>query len=246
MSADPVKLVRDRLAALGRQPCPRPAAGGIVVNRAGQVVLVYSSYVAQGWHFPKGGLDEGETTLEAAIKETHEEAGVEVQPVQWPAFDMGPGGIFEESLGFGSPRGHPSLIPNQTCDYFGQVVAVQGPGEHPGEVISQAALDLLRRAALAAGLSADEFHARRHELFDELRHLRVQWQQHQVYHVLAFRRRAPHRLNGESEQVRWWSLDELAAAIQGGALPIHRNVKRLLPGLTQAVAAARELAEEDR
>ncbi len=239
-----VASVRARLQVMGRAPTPRPVAGGIVVNRGGQLLLVYSDYVGQGWHFPRGGLDEGETTLDGAIKETQEEGGVEVVGLDVPIINLGPGGTFDETLGFGSPRGHSSVPPNPTCDYFGQVIAVHG-GAPPGDVMSQAAFDLLRRAALDAGLAEAEFMARRYELFDALHEVRVLWQQQPVYHVLAFRWRAPERLNGESQRIRWWSFDELAAAIAEGREPIHRAVGRLLPGVREVALGVRGQAEED-
>ena len=241
----PAAEVRAHLLALAQEPSPRPVAGGIVVNRAGQVALIYSTYANQGWHFPRGGLDEGETSLQGAIRETHEEAGVEVGPVDVPNLDLGGGGTFVEPLGFGSPRWPGTFVPRTSCDYFGEVIAVRVSAGHDSEVISQAALDLLRRAAGLAGMPDEEFLARRYELFDACREMPVWWQQRAVYHVLAFRRRTPERLNGESEKVRWWSLDELAGAIERRLERTHRTLGLLLPQLPAAVEAARQQAEDD-
>jgi diadenosine hexaphosphate hydrolase (ATP-forming) len=50
-------------------------AGGVVVNSEGKVLLI--RHHNGTWVFPKGHVDEGETPLEAAIREVAEEAGVD-------------------------------------------------------------------------------------------------------------------------------------------------------------------------
>lgn len=52
----------------------RRSAGGVVRNGAGLVVLVEQH--ANSWSFPKGGIEPGETPLEAAIREIREECGL--------------------------------------------------------------------------------------------------------------------------------------------------------------------------
>jgi 8-oxo-dGTP pyrophosphatase MutT (NUDIX family) len=237
--------VEEQLLRLAQLPTRRPVAGGIVVNRSGEVALVYSTYAGQGWHFPKGGLDEGETSLEGAIKETNEEAGMEVRSLKLAAIDLGLGGTFSQFLNFGSPRGQECIIHNPRCEYFGEWIDVQ-QGPRPSDRISQVALDLLRRAAYDTGMTEEEFSLHRYELFDRCCRLPVCWQQHPVYHVLGFSRQAPHLLNGESEKVRWWSLNELERALQEGRENIHRNVARLLPQLREVAETARGIAEADR
>jgi 8-oxo-dGTP pyrophosphatase MutT (NUDIX family) len=232
--------VREQLERLRLLPNPRPVAGGVVVNRQGQLLLVYASFAQQGWHFPKGGLDEGETALRAAVKETGEEGGVEVEELSAGDFDLGPGGTFTQSLGFGSPRVQAGEIYNPVCVHFGREVAVT-QGAHRGEEMSVAALELLRRACREAGVAEEEFFERRYTFFDAWRDLETCWQQHTSYHVVPFAGYRPGLLNGESQRVAWWSVEELRRYAEQPDAEVHRHVGILLalPGVAEAMAAAR-------
>lgn len=50
------------------------SAGGVVLNSLGKVLLV--SQNGRSWSLPKGHIEEGETTLDAAKREIYEESGV--------------------------------------------------------------------------------------------------------------------------------------------------------------------------
>ena len=54
---------------------PVRGAGGVVFNTQGDVLLLRHAH-GDRWVFPKGHIDPGEGTLEAALREVEEEAGV--------------------------------------------------------------------------------------------------------------------------------------------------------------------------
>ncbi|WP_426196359.1 NUDIX hydrolase [Massilia sp. DWR3-1-1] len=55
---------------------PLPVScGTLIVNRAGQLLLCHVTGTAR-WDIPKGMQDPGESTLEAAMRELREEAGI--------------------------------------------------------------------------------------------------------------------------------------------------------------------------
>ena len=52
----------------------RQAAGGVVLGPEGKIVLVEQH--TNSWSLPKGGVNDGESSLEAAIREVGEETGI--------------------------------------------------------------------------------------------------------------------------------------------------------------------------
>lgn len=63
---------RERLDQTAEQPIT--GAGGVVFDPSGRVLLL--QHVSGEWVFPKGHLEAGESSLEAALREVAEEAGV--------------------------------------------------------------------------------------------------------------------------------------------------------------------------
>ena len=51
----------------------------LAFNSSNQICLVRHTYTL-GWHLPGGGVEAGETCLQAALKEAHEEAGLIISP----------------------------------------------------------------------------------------------------------------------------------------------------------------------
>src|SRR4051794_27233149 len=90
-------------------PARRLGGGGGVVDPRGRGRVCYPDSAYQGGHFPKGGLDEGETTLEGAIREVEEESGgVQAKAFSGNVvFELQPGRVYREPVGFGSSRADP-------------------------------------------------------------------------------------------------------------------------------------------
>ncbi len=77
---------------------PRPSAGGIIVNTHGEIVLIEQH--GNSWSFPKGGIEAGETELDAAIREIYEETGLkDIHLIEklgsYERYSIGPNGVGE-------------------------------------------------------------------------------------------------------------------------------------------------------
>ena len=62
------------------------SAGGIVFNDKGQVLLVMAGSMkdreTKHWKFPKGNINEGESSKDAAIREVEEETGIKAKIIE--------------------------------------------------------------------------------------------------------------------------------------------------------------------
>ncbi len=74
----------------------RPCVGIMLVNREGLVFVGRRiDQTVEGWQMPQGGIDEGETPVEAALRELKEEAGTDKAMVLremegWLDYDLPP------------------------------------------------------------------------------------------------------------------------------------------------------------
>lgn len=59
----------------------RPNAGIIIFNKKGKL-LWCKRKTGDGWQFPQGGIDEGETPEEAVLRETYEEVGLDMSKIR--------------------------------------------------------------------------------------------------------------------------------------------------------------------
>jgi len=62
------------LSEAKNQPRLTSSAGGVVINKKGQILVV--SQHGTSWSLPKGHIDEGEERLDAAKREIYEESGI--------------------------------------------------------------------------------------------------------------------------------------------------------------------------
>jgi 8-oxo-dGTP pyrophosphatase MutT (NUDIX family) len=170
-------------------PTQRFVGGGVVVNKLGQLLVLYADFAYQGWHFPKGGLDEGETSLQGAIREVFEESGgVVAKPFSGGIkFELNPGKVYREPLAFGSPRAEDAK--HRTSDK-----------------ISMGADRLLLEAAQEAGVDLTLLAKHKYDIFDALveRNTRVAWVTVPTYHLLV-RTGGTHGPTSESQAVEWHS-----------------------------------------
>ena len=132
----------------------------VIVEHAGQVLLVREAKHGQRWYAPAGGLEAGESIRDAAIRETQEEAGILVEPTsllrveqQWYPSETGEGLV---SWWRYVVRAHPvgSLTPKQHADRHtleARWVRPEAIGQLPlrhSEVIDLVALALTNPAAM--------------------------------------------------------------------------------------------------
>ena len=74
----------------------RPAVGVMLINRDGCVFVGKRiDQTVEGWQMPQGGIDDGETPVEAALRELEEEIGTRNAEFlrehdEWLAYDLPP------------------------------------------------------------------------------------------------------------------------------------------------------------
>lgn len=63
---------------MAREPTPTHCFSLVLVKAGHRFLLVQERKHGQGWYLPAGRVDPGETFVEAALRETREEAGIDV------------------------------------------------------------------------------------------------------------------------------------------------------------------------
>lgn len=125
---------------------------GLALDEAGKLCLVRHTYMA-GWHLPGGGVERGETLLQAITKEMREEAGVALTTApalfhvysneakfrgdhialyvsrDWSACAPEPGQEIAEIAWF-APDALPEDISPATARRIGEVLTGQTPDDH--------------------------------------------------------------------------------------------------------------------
>ena len=64
---------------MAREPIPTYCFSLVVVKLGRRILLVHERKHGQLWYFPAGRVEPGETFAEGALRETLEEAGVEIE-----------------------------------------------------------------------------------------------------------------------------------------------------------------------
>lgn len=207
-------------------PAQRLVGGGVVVDSRGRLLVLFSDFAYQGWHFPKGGLDEGETSLQGAIREVFEESGgVRSKPFSGNIkFELQPGRVYREPIGFGSSR-------------------AEEPEHRTSEKISQGVSILLDEAAKEAMIDPELMAKHRYAIFDALvkKNIEVAWVTVPTYHMLVYQT-GTHQPTWESVAVEWHTIDE----IPNLRAPDKPNAKPRMGGATKTIlnwAGFREMVE---
>ncbi|WP_051341471.1 RNA pyrophosphohydrolase [Azospirillum halopraeferens] len=78
MSGGNKKKRKDAPATINREALPyRPCVGVMLLNPRGQVFVARRIDTRDAWQMPQGGIDEGETVHQAALRELKEEIGTD-------------------------------------------------------------------------------------------------------------------------------------------------------------------------
>lgn len=57
---------------------PKTQGVKVIIESGGKILMIKNSYGGVRWNLPGGGVDKGETALDAALREAREEVGIQV------------------------------------------------------------------------------------------------------------------------------------------------------------------------
>ena len=80
--------------------CKALGAAAVILDTAGQVLLVKHTYGMLNWELPGGAADRGESVTETALREVHEETGLRVRAERLTGVYYDPSNPLQEMVHF--------------------------------------------------------------------------------------------------------------------------------------------------
>ena len=154
------------LRFLKRHMCYVRAAGGIVFAPDGTMLLILRN---GRWDLPKGKVEPGETLLDAALREVHEETGILPSPLNnYPFSPIKTYHLFRApKIWFKGPNPPPHKWHLKQTSWFPMTVAIDGtPAGTPQQEEGITAVEWV---------SPDEWHRRLSSSYGTLRTLSEKW-----------------------------------------------------------------------
>jgi 8-oxo-dGTP diphosphatase len=94
------------------------SAAAIVINDQNEILLIKGP--RRGWEMPGGQVEEGESLQSAAIRETKEESGIDIEIIRFCGIFQNVDGSIVNTLFLGKPIGGQLTITNESLEtrYF--------------------------------------------------------------------------------------------------------------------------------
>ncbi len=90
----------------------------IVLNKQHQILLVRHTYAPFIWMLPGGGIEKGESSLHAAVREVYEECGIEIHTLIPRSVKKGKLGKFDTTEYFCANSKTDTLSENKNLEIF--------------------------------------------------------------------------------------------------------------------------------